>query len=65
MKIGIPRAMSFYENYPFFHGFFKALGIEVVLSDKTTKNLNVSTLKVVVIYSVIICNFVLYFPSLL
>ena len=36
-KIGIPRAMSFYENYPFFYGFFKALGIEVVLSDKTTK----------------------------
>lgn len=36
-KIGIPRAMSFYENYPFFYGFFKALGIEIVLSDKTTK----------------------------
>ncbi|MBR1753563.1 hypothetical protein IJ732_01890 [bacterium] len=37
MKIGIPRAMSFYENYPFFYGFFKALGIDIVLSDKTTK----------------------------
>lgn len=37
MKIGIPRAMSFYNNYPFFFGFFKDLGIEVVLSDKTTK----------------------------
>lgn len=37
MKIGIPRAMSFYENFPFFYGFFKALGIEIVLSDKTTK----------------------------
>lgn len=36
-KIGIPRAMSFYENYPFFFGFFKALGIDIVLSDKTTK----------------------------
>lgn len=37
MKIGIPRAMSFYENYPFFFGFFSNLGIEIVLSDKTTK----------------------------
>lgn len=37
MKIGIPRAMSFYHNYPFFFGFFTALGIEIVLSDKTTK----------------------------
>lgn len=37
MKIGIPRAMSFYENYPFFFGFFTNLGIEIVLSDKTTK----------------------------
>jgi len=37
MKIGIPRAMSFYENYPFFFGFFAELGIEIVLSDKTTK----------------------------
>lgn len=37
MKIGIPRAMSFYINYPFFFGFFTDLGIEIVLSDKTTK----------------------------
>ena len=37
MKIGIPRAMSFYNNYPFFFGFFSDLGIEIVLSDKTTK----------------------------
>lgn len=37
MKIGIPRAMSFYNNYPFLFGFFSALGIEIVLSDKTTK----------------------------
>lgn len=37
MKIGIPRAMSFYNNYPFFFGFFTDLGIEIVLSDKTTK----------------------------
>ncbi len=37
MKIGIPRAMSFYNNYPFYYGFFTALGIEIILSDKTTK----------------------------
>lgn len=37
MKIGIPRAMSFYHTYPFFFGFFTDLGIEIVLSDKTTK----------------------------
>ena len=37
MKIGIPRALIYYNYYPFWFGFFKALGIEVVLSDKTTK----------------------------
>lgn len=37
MRIGIPRAMSYYHDYPFYYGFFKALGIEVVLSDITTK----------------------------
>ena len=35
--IGIPRAMSFYNNYPFYFGFFNELGIKVVLSDMTTK----------------------------
>lgn len=35
--IGIPRAMSFYHNYPFYHGFFTALGIKIILSDVTTK----------------------------
>ena len=35
-KVGIPRAMSYYNNYPFYLGFFNSLGIEVVLSDKTT-----------------------------
>lgn len=36
LKIGIPRAISYYGNYPFYFGFFNALGIEIVLSDKTT-----------------------------
>ena len=37
MKIGIPRALIYYNYYPFWFGFFKSLGIEIVLSDKTTK----------------------------
>lgn len=37
MIIGIPRGMSFYNNYPFYYGFFSALGIKIVLSDITTK----------------------------
>ena len=35
--IGIPRGMSFYNNYPFWYGFFTALGIKIILSDPTTK----------------------------
>lgn len=38
-KIGIPRAMSYYHNYPFYYGFFEELDIEIVLSDKTTAKL--------------------------
>ena len=37
MVIGIPRGMSFYNNYPFWFGFFSSLGIKIVLSDPTTK----------------------------
>ena len=29
--------MSFYSNYPFLYGFFTDLGIEIILSDQTTK----------------------------
>lgn len=38
-KIGIPRAISYYNNYPFYYGFFTKLGFEIVLSDKTTTKL--------------------------
>ncbi len=31
-KIGIPRVLNMYENYPFWATFFKELGFEVVLS---------------------------------
>ena len=37
LVIGIPRGMSFYGDYPFWHGFFSALGFKIVLSDPTTK----------------------------
>lgn len=37
MQIGIPRAMSYYSYFPFWYGFFENLGINVVISDKTTK----------------------------
>ena len=37
--IGIPRAISYYNNYPFYYGFFKSLGYKVLLSDKTTTKL--------------------------
>lgn len=35
--IGIPRAMSYYNYFPFWYGFFSALGLEIKLSDATTK----------------------------
>ena len=37
MQIGIPRAMSYYNYFPFWYGFFEKLGIKVIISDKTTK----------------------------
>ncbi|NLF83236.1 MAG: hypothetical protein GX568_04540 [Candidatus Gastranaerophilales bacterium] len=48
MKIGIPRGMNFYNYYPFWHGFFNYLGIEVVLSSKTTKKTVISGSELVV-----------------
>jgi len=38
-KIGIPRVLNIYENYPLWHVFLTNLGFQVVLSDKTTKKL--------------------------
>ena len=37
-KIGIPRAISYYGNYPFYWGYFTSLGLEIILSDKTTNH---------------------------
>ncbi len=39
MKIGIPRGLTYYTYYPFWHAFFTDLGVEIVLSDKTTKQI--------------------------
>lgn len=35
-KVGIPRVLNMYENYPFWHVFFSKLGYEVVLSPQST-----------------------------
>ena len=38
-KIGIPRVLSMYENYPFWHTFFTKLGFRVVLSPPSSRKL--------------------------
>lgn len=38
-KIGIPRVLNMYENYPFWHRFFTELSFEVVLSDPSSKEI--------------------------
>ncbi|MBR1616823.1 hypothetical protein IJ670_01590 [bacterium] len=35
--IGIPRAMSYYNYFPFWFGFLSDLGIQIILSNPTTK----------------------------
>ncbi len=36
-RVGIPRALNMYENYPFWFTFFTQLGFRVELSDPSTK----------------------------
>lgn len=36
-KVGIPRVLNMYENYPFWHTFFTELGYRVVLSPESTR----------------------------
>ena len=36
-KVGIPRVLNIYENYPFWHTFFTQLGFEVVLSSQSSR----------------------------
>lgn len=36
LTIGIPRALNYYENYPFWHALLRNCGIKAVLSSKST-----------------------------
>ncbi|WP_304206801.1 2-hydroxyacyl-CoA dehydratase [Peptostreptococcus russellii] len=38
-KIGVPRVLNMYENYPFWHTFLTKLGFSVVLSGKSSKKI--------------------------
>ena len=38
-KVGIPRVLNMYENYPFWFTFFTRLGYEVVLSPASTRKI--------------------------
>ena len=38
-KVGIPRVLNMYENYPFWHTFFTKLGYQVVLSPESNRKL--------------------------
>ncbi|MDR0467582.1 MAG: acyl-CoA dehydratase activase-related protein [Campylobacteraceae bacterium] len=38
-KIGIPRVLNMYENYPLWFTFLTNLGFEVIISDKSSKTL--------------------------
>ncbi|NLJ66148.1 MAG: hypothetical protein GX340_02395, partial [Clostridiales bacterium] len=39
MKIGIPRALSYFDYFPLWQTFFKGLGFEVVVSSTTNKEI--------------------------
>lgn len=38
-RVGIPRVLNMYENYPFWHTFFTQLGYQVVLSPLSNHNI--------------------------
>jgi len=38
-KLGIPRVLNMYENYPFWHGFLTSLGFDVEFSDESENHL--------------------------
>lgn len=39
IRIGIPRVLNMFENYPFWHTFLTECGMEVILSPESTTNL--------------------------
>lgn len=38
-KVGLPLALSFYEQIPFWHTFFTSLGFETVFSDESSRDI--------------------------
>ena len=38
-RIGIPRVLNLYENYPFWATFFRQLGFSVLLSPRSTRKI--------------------------
>lgn len=38
-RVGLPRVLNMYEDYPFWHEFFTSLGFDVVLSDKSSRKM--------------------------
>lgn len=38
-KVGLPRVLNMYEDYPFWHEFFTSLGFDVVLSDESNRKI--------------------------
>lgn len=38
-KIGLPRVLNMYEDYPFWHEFFTSLGFDVILSDESNRKI--------------------------
>lgn len=45
MKIGFPRALFYYDYFPFWAGFFNSLGIEIVISPPTNRQIMEQGLK--------------------
>ena len=45
IKIGLPRALGMYENYPFWYTLFSACGLEVVLSNNSSNKIYESGLR--------------------
>ena len=39
IRVGIPRALQFYEHFPFWRAFFESLGWTIILSDRTNKDI--------------------------
>jgi predicted nucleotide-binding protein (sugar kinase/HSP70/actin superfamily) len=39
IRVGLPRALTYYQHYPMWRTFFEELGAEPVVSDKTTRGM--------------------------